>query len=52
MIPKIIHLCWFSGEEYPELIKLCLKSWEENLPDFKIKVWTKEMALATIIKFV
>lgn len=51
-IPKIIHLCWFSGDEYPEIIKKCIKSWEQTLPDFKIKIWTKEMALETNIKFV
>lgn len=51
-IPRIIHLCWFSGDEYPEIIKTCIQSWERELPDFKIKIWTKEMALATNIDFV
>lgn len=52
MIPKLIHLCWFSGDEYPEDIKFCLDSWKRFLPDFQIKVWNKEMALATGIDFV
>ena len=39
MIPKIIHLCWFSGEEYPPFIKRCIDTWKEFLPDYKIKVW-------------
>lgn len=52
MIPKIIHLCWFSGDEYPDDIKFCLESWKKVLPDFQIKVWNKEMALATGIDFV
>ena len=52
MIPKLIHLCWFSGDEYPEDIKFCLDSWKNILPDFQVKVWTKEMALATGIDFV
>ena len=52
MIPKLIHLCWFSGDEYPEDIQFCLESWKNILPDFQIKVWTKEMALATGIDFV
>ena len=47
MIPKIIHLCWFSGDKYPEDIQFCINSWKKVLPDFQIKVWTKEMALAT-----
>lgn len=52
MIPKLIHLCWFSGDEYPEDIKFCLDSWKKILPDFQVKVWTKEMALATGMDFV
>ena len=52
MIPKLIHLCWFSGDEYPDDIKFCLESWKRVLPDFRIKVWNKEMALATGIDFV
>lgn len=52
MIPKLIHLCWFSGDEYPEDIKFCLDSWKKVLPDFQIKLWTKEMALATGFDFV
>lgn len=39
MIPKIIHLCWFSGDKYPPLINYCIKSWKKFLPDYKIKVW-------------
>lgn len=52
MIPKIIHLCWFSGDKYPDDIQYCLDSWKKVLPDFQVKVWTKEMALATGIDFV
>ena len=52
MIPKIIHLCWFSGEKYPKDIKFCIDSWKRVLPDFQIKIWTKEMALSTGIDFV
>jgi hypothetical protein len=39
MIPKIIHLCWFSGDPYPELIRKCLESWRQFLPDYEIKLW-------------
>lgn len=51
-IPKIIHLCWFSGDEYPKGIKECLDSWKRIIPDYQVKLWTKEMALATDIPFV
>ena len=40
-IPKVIHYCWFGGKEKPELIKKCMKSWEENLPDYKIIEWNE-----------
>lgn len=39
MIPKIIHLCWLSGDPMPSDIKRCIKSWKEILPDYKIKLW-------------
>lgn len=51
-IPKVIHLCWFSGDEYPEMVNKCIESWKRVLPDFKIKVWNAEMALKTNIPFV
>lgn len=39
MIPKIIHLCWLSGELYPKKIQKCLDSWKKNLPDYQIILW-------------
>lgn len=42
MIPKIIHLCWLSGDPYPENIKKCIDSIYEKLSDYEIKIWTKE----------
>lgn len=51
-IPKIIHLCWFSGEEYPPIIKECINSWKRVLPDYTIKIWTAEMAISTQIPYV
>lgn len=39
MIPKIIHYCWFSGDEKPDLVKRCIDSWHKILPDYKIKCW-------------
>lgn len=39
MIPKIIHLCWLSGDPYPSKIARCLNSWEKNLADYTIMLW-------------
>ena len=46
-VPKIIHLMWFSGEEFPKDIKTCLDTWKKILPDYEIRLWTKDMALNT-----
>lgn len=39
MIPKIIHLCWLSGDPYPPEIQKCLNSWKKHLPDYEIWLW-------------
>lgn len=39
MIPKIIHLCWISGDPYPPLITHCLQSWERVLPEYEVMLW-------------
>lgn len=46
MIPKIIHLCWFSKSNYPIEIKICLDSWKRVLPDYKIHLWDYDEAKA------
>ena len=38
-IPKILHLCWLSGEPFPEDIQKCLASWKEKLPDYSVMLW-------------
>ena len=38
-IPKIIHYCWLSGEPYPELVRRCMQSWKEKLPDYELMLW-------------
>ena len=40
-IPKIIHYCWFGGKEKPDLIKKCMATWKEKLPDYEIKEWNE-----------
>ena len=44
MIPKIIHLCWFSNDPFPVEIKVCLDTWKRILPDFQVKHWTYQDA--------
>ena len=39
MIPKIIHLCWLSGDPYPTKIAKCLESWKTFLPDYEVVLW-------------
>lgn len=39
MIPKKIHLCWLSGDEYPPLIEYCINTWRKILPDYEIVLW-------------
>ncbi len=42
MIPKILHLCWLSGDEYPAEIKRYISTWKEKCPGYEIKVWSKD----------
>lgn len=39
MIPKIIHYCWLSGDDYPEKIAYCISSWKKHLPDYEFWLW-------------
>lgn len=39
MIPKILHLCWLSGDPYPTEVQKCLDSWKEKLPDYTVMLW-------------
>ena len=38
-IPKIIHYCWFGGNELPDQVKQCIESWREFCPDYEIVRW-------------
>lgn len=42
MIPKIIHYCWFGGNEKPSLAKKCIDSWKKYCPDYEIIEWNEE----------
>lgn len=52
MIPKIIHLCWFSGDPYPPLIKKCVESWGKVMPDYRVEIWDEKKARSLNNKFV
>lgn len=40
-IPKKIHYCWFGGNEKPEIVVRCIKSWEKYLPDYDVIEWNE-----------
>jgi mannosyltransferase OCH1-like enzyme len=39
MIPKKIHYCWLSGEEFPAAIKKTIDTWKEIMPDYELVLW-------------
>lgn len=41
MIPKVIHYCWFGGNEKSDLIKKCIESWKKFCPDYEIIEWNE-----------
>jgi mannosyltransferase OCH1-like enzyme len=50
MIPKIIHLCWLSGDPYPPKIAKCLESWKKYLSDYEVMLWdTNQFDLSSSI---
>lgn len=52
MIPKIIHYCWFGGNEMPPLVKWCIKSWHKHLPNYTFKLWNETNFDVNSIPFV
>ena len=42
MIPKVIHYCWFGRGEKSELIRRCMESWRQKLPDYRIVEWNED----------
>lgn len=39
MIPKIIHYCWFGGNNLPASALKCIESWKKFMPEYEIKRW-------------
>ncbi|MCF0224347.1 MAG: glycosyl transferase [Fibrobacter sp.] len=52
MIPKKIHYCWFSAEDFPDKVKLCIETWKKHLPDYEFILWDAAKAKATNIPWV
>ncbi|MFW1972552.1 glycosyltransferase family 32 protein [Acinetobacter bereziniae] len=42
MIPKVIHYCWFGGNEKSALIDACIESWKKHMPEWKIIEWNEK----------
>lgn len=40
MIPKTIHLLWFSNDPFPVEIKMCLDTWKKVIPDYTVRRWS------------
>lgn len=43
-IPKVIHYCWFGGAEFNPLIKDCIITWRDKLPDYQFVKWDESNA--------
>ncbi|MFC4320715.1 glycosyltransferase family 32 protein [Litchfieldia salsa] len=41
-IPKIIHYCWFGGNDKPAIVKKCIESWKQHLSDYEIIEWNEQ----------
>ena len=41
MIPKIIHYCWFGGQDKPKLAHKCIESWKKFFPQYEIIEWNE-----------
>lgn len=50
-IPKIIHYCWFGGNEFSQLEKDCIASWKKICPDYEIVEWNESNVDLSKCKF-
>lgn len=41
MIPKIIHYCWFGGNDLTDEVKKYIATWRKYCPDYKIIEWNE-----------
>lgn len=42
MIPKIIHYCWFGGNDLTDEVKKYIATWRKYCPDYKIIEWNEQ----------
>ena len=42
MVPKKIHYCWFGNGEKSDLIKKCMTTWKNVLPEYEIREWSEK----------
>ena len=42
MIDKKIHYCWFGKGEKPDIVKKCIKTWEDKLSEYEIIEWNED----------
>lgn len=42
LIPKIIHYCWFGGNELPQKHKENIASWKRFCPGFEVIEWNED----------
>ena len=42
MIPKIIHYCWFGGNELSDRELYCISSWKKFCPGYEIRRWDEK----------
>lgn len=40
-IPRIIHYCWFGGNEKPAKVKKCIASWKKYLTGYQFMEWNE-----------
>jgi hypothetical protein len=53
MIPKIIHFCWFGGNDLPNDTKRYIRTWRKILKGYKIHQWNeKNFDLSTAPEYV
>ena len=51
MIPKVIHYCWFGGNQLPASAQKCIASWRKYLLDYEIKEWNEDNFDVNIIPY-
>lgn len=52
MIPKVIHYCWFGGNQKPKSMIRCMESWKKYCPDYEIMEWNESNFDINCISFV